>query len=81
MEWKKRPILKAVVPPSGVTIGNPKFEWMTVAKEYHFKFAEFLELAPESQAEYIAHFRLTQHIGAVLNKDANDKAERAARKK
>lgn len=80
MEWKGKPILKARVPRSGVTVGNPKFEWMTVAKEWGFKFADFMELTPDEQADYIAHSRITNHIGAVLNKDADDKAKQAAKK-
>lgn len=68
------------MPSSGVTIANPEFEWRTVAKEYGYKFEEFEALEVAERERIIAHHRLTQHIGAVLNKDADDKAKQAQRK-
>lgn len=68
------------MPRSGVTAGNPEFEWRTVAKEYGYTFSEFTDLEPYEQARIIAHSRITHQIEAVLNKDAIDKAKLGQKK-
>ncbi len=80
MEFHHQPILKVFVPKSGVTVGNPEFEWRSVAKEYGMTFEAFAELKPQQQEGYIAHYRTVHHTEAVLNKDANDKAKLGQKK-
>lgn len=74
------PILSVWTPRSGVTVGNPEFEWRLVARANGFTtFQEWCEIDLEEQRAQIAVYRLEHQIEAVLNKDAVDK-QKAAQK-
>ena len=62
--------MRIKVPSSGVTVGNPEFEWREVAKSYHLTYVEFDALPIDEKAVHIAHHRVSQQIAAVLNWEA-----------
>lgn len=73
--------MRARVPKSGVTIGNPEFEWRDVARAYGYTFQAFMELSVDEQAATIAHHRVRNQIEAVLSHDAVERQRKAARAK
>lgn len=73
--------MRARVPRSGVTVGNPEFEWRSAAKDYHYTFEAFMALSLDEQTAILAHRRVSSQIEAVLSFDATEKARKAQKKR
>lgn len=62
MEW--------TTPRSGVTIENPVYEWIQVARHFGYKYYsdEWDDLSGDEKAAYVAAYRVEQQTQAVLMK-------------
>lgn len=65
------------LPRSGVTIGNPEFEYRIVARVNLYHYEDWCALDRKERERQVAQYRQERAIEAVQNKDAVDKAKAA----
>lgn len=70
MKFRGQPIMSWTTPRSGVTIENPMYEWIQVARHFGYKYFsdEWQDLDRNEKAAYVAAYRLEQQSQAVMMK-------------
>ena len=66
MTFRGRDIYKSPAPKSGISYGNPEYEWREAARFAHLPYHVFRRLAIEEQEAVIAHYRTSGRIEAVI---------------
>ena len=66
MKYKGTDIFQCHTPRSGITFGNPEFEWILAAAWASIPYKRFRRLHGEEQSEIVAAYRTQKQMESVL---------------